>query len=119
MSPPRITVTAKAVKSDEASVPVHLWDEKIMELFPWLVERCQADESSAQKLQKTLYWLRGRCLRWWKTSVIRKFHEWFHGTEHVSDNQGDIETWGIRMIGQLKMASWWEWQGGSTPFFWR
>mmetsp|Transcript_22806 Transcript_22806/g.34538 ORF Transcript_22806/g.34538 Transcript_22806/m.34538 type:complete len:164 (+) Transcript_22806:1207-1698(+) len=113
------TVTAKAIKLDGAAVPVHLWDEKVMEHFPWLAAKCDQEEVTASRLQKALHWLRQRSLPWWKMPVKKDFFEWFNGSEHVTDQRSDIEEWRVNMVDQLKMASWWEWQGGSTPFFWR
>jgi len=114
------TVSSKAVKVDDARLPVQLWNNKILEGLPREhQEACTRDPEALKQFEGLLEWIRCKSLKVWKKFVIAKFWEWFHGTEHLEDDRKDIKEWGMDMMKQVKRCSWWEWQGGSTIFFWR
>jgi hypothetical protein len=63
--------------------------------------------------------LRKLTLRFWKRKVEKDFVVWFHGTEHITDAREDIEKRGWEAAVYAQRALWWNWDGGSTMFFWR
>lgn len=114
------TVSLKAIKSDDAAVPVRLWNEAVLRgVKREHREACTKNSNLVRRFENLLNWLRKQSLKHWKKTVISEFWECFHGTEHSEDGRSDIEQWGLEMIKHVKKCSWWEWQGGSTIFFWR
>jgi hypothetical protein len=112
---PKSTVTAKAVKSDDAEVPKHLWNSRVFELES--LERMNRfnDEEKEVILDK----MRRGLHVFWKRKVKRHFIKWFHPTEHCYDGREDIWTAGMRACVYARRSDWWEWKGGSHIFFWR
>ena len=77
----------KAVKSDDAAVPVHVWNEQVAtqltELYANETGGNNQWDFSVPKVRGNLYQLT-RALRWgllgyWKQKVERDFLEWFRG----------------------------------------
>jgi len=65
------TVRAKAVKLDDAQVPIHLWNERILEGLEEEQKRaCTKDSKTLKRFENLLDWLRRKCLKRWKRSVI-------------------------------------------------
>ena len=64
------------MKSDDAPAPVHLFDLRVLEAFPFIVEmernRCETRVRWVQALET----LRRFCLRVWKRKVRREFVAW-------------------------------------------
>jgi hypothetical protein len=116
------TVTNKATKFDDSKVPVHLWDRRIM--APG-VKHLQSKLGTAAQVATIITVvaaatvLRRLTLRFWKRKVEKDFVVWFHGTEHITDARKDIEKRGWEATVYAQRASWWNWDGGSTMFFWR
>jgi hypothetical protein len=114
-SEPKSTVTDKAVKSDKAEVPKHLWNSRVFELESLKrMDRFNDEEKETilDKMQKALHVV-------WKRKVERNFVEWFHASEHRFDKREDIWLAGLRACVYALRSNWWEWTGGSHIFFWR
>lgn len=106
------TVSAKAVKADDASVPVYLWDNQVL-----LKVSCSHDVSK-DRLCRALNTMRDFFLKVWKHKVERDFVAWFQKTEHDPACREDIWHSGEKAIKYAKKATWWEWDHGSAIFFW-
>ena len=132
-------VTDKAAKSDKAGVPKHLWDQRILLIWPHLNGR--------------LEWLRDRLMHLAMRSLYLEFRE-FMATAHGADwssrlriaqeaarHNGGLKGQNARLQGSGRAgedreliadaqagrsallcfgaSDWWEWKGGSTLNFWR
>ena len=120
------TVTDKAVKSNDASIPVHLWNDRIAlglqamrekenETFPFDFTK----DDDCLRFQRGLEGLRKLGLIVWKQNVRRSFEEWFDevGKQHVEKE--DIFRDGMKACAKADQCSWWNWDKGSSIFFWR
>jgi hypothetical protein len=112
---PKSTVTAKAVKSDDAKVPKYLWNSRVFELES--LERMNRFNDKEKEV--ILDRMRRGLHVTWKRKVEQDFIEWFHSTEHRYNGREDIWTAGIRACVYARRSDWWEWKGGSHIFFWR
>jgi hypothetical protein len=102
----------KATKSDGAKVRVELWDAFLIQgLHPGVQGR---DIIAAAVV------LRAWLLQVWRRTVFRLYVRWKAtvGTLSVQDKQAAVHAARdcIRRCGD---ATWWNWDGGSRPFFWR
>jgi hypothetical protein len=111
-----------AIKADGAEVPVFLWNSRVWALGTH-------NESRVEEFR--LNWS-GRCpldairaglLRHWRRRVCRSLLRYLratYGTEwHThTGTKGDLES-GRDCLARTAAADWWEWRGGSTPYFWR
>lgn len=113
------TVTDKAVKSDDAEIPEHLWNLKVLEGIPRCQDKYASDPKYRRRFLSSVGVLRSWLLTEWKKRVERSFHVWFHGTEHMWDKREDLWKKGEEAIRRAHRASWWKWNGGSSIFFWR
>jgi hypothetical protein len=109
------TVTARAVKSDDVDVPIHLWNDRVF-AYPSLK---RMEGIAKEKKEKALDQLRAWCHIIWKRKVERDFVEWFHNTEHRYDSREDIWVAGLQVCVYARRSDWWEWKVGSKIFFWR
>jgi hypothetical protein len=109
------TATAKAVKSDNARIPKHLWDERVFD--PKVFGELK--ELKPEKKEGVLSSLRAGCHAFWKKKVERDFIEWFHQMEHRYDEREDIWLAGLKACVYARRSDWWDWIGGSRIFFWR
>lgn len=134
----------KATKSDDAVIPVHLWNSRIAQAFGF-----GNSEGFAQKLEL----IRIALLRAWRRRVARDFRQWYQrlrpsadliSTAAVVTRQRGTYVWckggrprytkywrdlanvsrkdwiaGADCIGRSSDATWWEWDQGSRPLFWR
>ncbi len=128
--PDHTTATArkqKAVKADNAAVPVELWNSRIH--FPPIPIILQCLKTAFLDGLRTL------ALRWWRRNTLRSFLHWFKCT-HLGPTAPSITTSTVQhIITQFSLhrdwiagrdcirraagATWWEWDLGSRPFFWR
>jgi hypothetical protein len=106
------TVTAKATKADDAPVPIHLWNNRILEAFPHLKTR-------REEAEKALGVIRVGACRKWRKEVEASFWKWYYKTEYRLGNKNAIRAAGIEACLKARQATWWEWNGGSSTFFWR
>lgn len=117
---------AKATKSDDAEVPVYIWNHYVM--LAWNLERNRqgepeiepgpAEEREFDRLRKVM-------LRWWRRNLTRSFIsylklEYGPDWQHLDSKELklDLET-GRDAIHRACGASFFEWEDGSTLFFWR
>ncbi|OEU18475.1 hypothetical protein FRACYDRAFT_236751 [Fragilariopsis cylindrus CCMP1102] len=136
----------KATRSDGASIPYHLWNDRIASKLGEFWKSAdyknppptqKKDGSPGRrpattqpklnvdvpldrlKLNRMLRMLRKAASKYWKHLVKKSFHDWF---ERVGKQHKDHEA--IKVAGEASVAkaaetSWWEWKRGSTIFFWR
>ena len=116
----------KATKSDDAGVPVHLWDDRVMEKLEehWrLTDRKEPpnlrSEDGQIKLKRILGWLRMLGLRRWKKNLRLDFFRWYASEGRHHNESADIKRAGKAALVKANQASWWEWDKGSALFFWR
>ena len=96
----------KATKNDSASVRFSLWHDYLVRgLSPKVSSR---DVTGASNVLRT--WLLCR----WKLNVTRSYLKWKKGQRgKVYDNEAQD------CISRAADATWWTWDVGSRPFFWR
>ena len=119
----KTTISAKSTKSDDAEVPQHLWDQRVILGIAWLkakLIRSQNLDLELFKVRRAMRLLRGQLLRVWKRRVEVEFWRWFEEEcSAVGRERTEVLKDGIRAIGHAKSCSWWNWTGGSSVFFWR
>jgi hypothetical protein len=111
---------AKAVKADDAAVPVHLWDSRLK--LPGL------SHLDPTLLASNLAIIREKfLLQRWKQNLRRCFisylvneygADWHDKISHNAELNQDLET-GRDALRRGMLSSWWGWDAGSTLFFWR
>jgi hypothetical protein len=112
------TVTpAKAVKSDNAQIPEHLWNDHIFHESS--LDRLSG--KSTREKKALLDSLRKGRLKYWKGKVEKEkdFLTWFHGAKHRYDERQDLFQAGMKACIYARHCSWWECLGGSMILFWR
>jgi hypothetical protein len=105
----------KATKDDDAEVPVHLWNDRILRL-EWLGKRSSC--ICAIEI------MRKRMLAKWKSIVKNDWWNWWGKYKARCKEKGQepsrkIGIAGAIAVGHAMEASWWDWDNGSAPFFWR
>ena len=127
--------TAKAVKTDDAKVPVHLWNDRIARKLTehQALSRSSGDpppkewDYSTPKGRKVLdrlgEALRGGLLRYWHRKLRSDFDDWFrkNSTSELIGEHKSRAVWkaGMAALRTASKASWWDWDAGSAIFFWR
>ncbi|KAL7574603.1 hypothetical protein ACA910_002957 [Epithemia clementina (nom. ined.)] len=48
-------VSAKAVKDDDAAAPSHLWDERLLGLFPWVCTKSQSPHTAFEIIRRSAF----------------------------------------------------------------
>ena len=106
----------KATKSDDAKIPTYLWDDRVCRLLS--VGR----NDDRDRIVSALNSIRKGALRYWKRSVSVDFWGWW-SSQSFADDEEDLRERtiqaGLSAMAHASMASWWDWDGGSSPFFWR
>jgi hypothetical protein len=64
----------KVTKSDDAAIPEHLWNDRIM---------VHGLESSNHSMKKVLDCIRGGALRWWRQRTLQDFLRWLNKSMHI------------------------------------
>jgi len=115
----------KAVKSDDASVPVELWDRCVLRLhFEWL-EYTPAVARALRIIRDKFAML--LCLKNLTRSFLRYLRvmhgaTWWNRLKRSSveatQMRHDLEV-GVDSIVRCVNSSWWEWSDGSTCYYWR
>ena len=120
--------TAKATKSDDAEVPVKLWNDRVVEkleehwrdddrrtmiklnLTPKSEDRVRFDKFSDN--------LRNLAVRFWRKKVRKDFGIWYelHGKP---DDDKEIWKAGMKAVKRAWWCTFWDWPRGSSIFFWR
>jgi hypothetical protein len=111
------TITDKAAKSDNAAVPTWLCNDEISRT----IERLDPEDPKVTAAFDTLRdkWL----LSYWKRQVVRDLTTWLRVNDErlmSEERRKSVEAGrkALRYSGGGG-ASWWKWDGGSFPFFWR
>lgn len=103
---------AKATKNDDAEVRTALWDNHLLEGL--------SEEIRGRDLTLSLKWLRvfGICI--WRRKVVLSYLKWrkakFPFPETVPK---EIEDDARDCLRRACNSTWWQWDYGSRPFFWR
>ena len=105
---------AKAVKADDAEVPVHLWNERVC--------RRSASELEAKALDV----IRGLCMRWYRQRLVRDCVRWMrlkYGLEwhKVATTPASKEERGrlAEIVGRATFNEWFEYPNGSRLIYFR
>lgn len=103
---------SRATKSDDAEVRTHLWDDHLLEGLGLQLQ--------SMNLDVALRVLRTWFLRIWKRHVTRSFFKWYNRKvivcpKHRRAMLADAHD----CISRAADATWWSWDAGSRPFFWR
>jgi hypothetical protein len=110
-----------AIKSNEAEIPVHLWNDRIWALGAHRGELVAS--FSANKGKCPLDAIREALLCYWRQRVRRSLVRYLrelHGTNWYSSPTAKEEVeLGKDCISRTCAADWWEWRGGSAILFWR
>jgi hypothetical protein len=73
----------KAVKSDDADVPEHLWEEHLFQGSGW----AEVWINDQERFTKACKLLKSRMLRWWKKTVTRSLNVWIDGQyPHIQED---------------------------------
>jgi hypothetical protein len=109
------TKADKAVKSDDAAVPVFLWNEAICRGLTGIEAGDNGVAEALDVLRKD--WL----LVYWKKKVVLDLAEYLHSIKHkVSTEEYEMSRLaGVKALKYSGRAGWWKWDGGSCLFFWR
>jgi len=101
----------KAVKNDQAPVPIELWNHFLEKGLPEVVK--------SRPWQTNLSPLHEFGLRCWRRSILRGYIRWrsIHRDESLDFLNAAAEA-ARDAISRAADASWWEWCEGSRPFFW-
>jgi hypothetical protein len=110
----------KATKSDDAAVPIELWNDRIVEKLFGI----DVSEERKKTITKSLDSIRKFGLYFWRRKVARDFRAWWikYAAEERSHNREprrELLDAGIESLRYAAGASWWQWDSGSAPFFWR
>lgn len=110
--PVKYDENAVATKSDDAEVRTELWDKQLVNALRETV--------SEKVVRRSLMLLRKHCLIYWKWKVLRSFNCWVTNQENlkISVSKKEIEA-GKDCCRRAFGSSWWSWDAGSRPFFWR
>ena len=110
---------AKATKNDDSEVRVDLWDSHLRARLDPVIQGRDFREAAVV--------LRGFLLRSWKRRLTRSYCDWekklsslcWDGTGTPGPAGGTTREAARDCIRRASQASWWSWDGGSRPFFWR
>jgi hypothetical protein len=110
-----------ATKSDDAEIPIHLWDCRIL---PHLLQ------SQRGPILKPI---RSFVLRCWRKRTMKDFLQWFRlkyplcyspsgfNVKRIWKGMESQQDWvaGRDCIARCADSSWWEWDSGFHPLHWR
>ena len=116
-------VLAKATKSDDAEVPVYLWNQRVLEGLDWIRDTLRHThelEKTLRKFEVAMRTMRKFLLRIWVNKVGRDFQQWFDKRAFLSqEEKAQVYQDGCRAVEYAKRCTWWDWTRGSAVFFWR
>lgn len=141
------TTSSKATKRDDAGIPTHMWDQRILLLWPWigifitfLRQRLMFVILRRLYLEFKVFMDKTHGINWsQKLNLLRrsrrKQREQGGRVEHSETNREDKEQprkpnsaneellrdaeVGVSILNNWGDADWWTWKGGSTLIFWR
>ncbi|KAL7581014.1 hypothetical protein ACA910_005823 [Epithemia clementina (nom. ined.)] len=108
--------TESAVKHDKADVPTYLWDQRVA----YLLDIAMIEPVHLRAFDL----LRRLLLRRWRRNVLRSWTAW-HAAAQPHIQRENEELWkivckrGIAACRHACDATFWNWERGSAPFFWR
>ena len=120
----------KAARSDDAEVSFQIWDERCRRGCPVMEANARikvhgSDLLTEKAWSRFLLGVRVWMLRVWKRRVASSFWMWWRGCRITGSFphkeamcQRSIES-GLAALSHSVDATWWEWERGSAPFFWR
>ena len=135
---------AKAAKSDDSKVPIHLWNDRVVEQLKeqWAenkrkiagklteeydstgkgsLQHLDLSEGSSDRIRfdRWLDLMRAASINCWKRRVKRDFEKWYEetGKHHADAEQVRID--GDKAVERAQFCSFWDWDRGSSIFFWR
>lgn len=124
-----------ATKSDDAEVPVHLWDKQLVTTYPRALGQEEKDGvlALARRLQPLLLRVWRRMLwREWRAHRKLGFEKkdpndtgekggmsYAEVRKHVYEKLGTHVEEGRDLLRVIGECNWWEWTGGSMLFSWR
>ena len=133
----------KATKADDARVPEYLWNDQIAEQLMLTWKRKSRKEIGSHKQKRNrgrkrpppplifkraadrlrfkwaLSRIRGFALKYWKRKVKRDFQVWFSLLDKEMKDKEQILSDGLAACTRAGQSSWWNWDKGSSIFFWR
>jgi len=109
-------VSESTTTSDETRPPAELWNIRVMNRFENAWHLYQGFE--ARRGYGPLEAIRDFLLRAWRRRVLRSLLRYLAHQHGCAGRERDLEV-GRDCISIVSTASWWEWNRGSTPFFWR
>ncbi|KAL7559822.1 hypothetical protein ACA910_003985 [Epithemia clementina (nom. ined.)] len=107
----------KVTKSDDAEIPFVLWDNRVLDGLQGRVLSPDEFSNFANRMRQWLH-------RLWVQKVTRGFWPWWQADvqQLVSVGRKPHEPSlraGISAIQHAQKSTWWDWDNGSSPFFWR
>ena len=114
-------ISAKATKSDDAGVPENLWDQAAIDKLPWFKVQLEKTGSAVlgYRVKRVFRNLRKWMLHIWKEKVVLELDTWMKIYGPHLPNLPKAQKVVEQIRNHVKAASWWNWDGGSTLFFWR
>ena len=122
-------IDVKALKHDEAEVPIFLWNDHLVETGP-----VRWNSIPEHKINSALTILRRAALGWWRRRVYKSLIRYLSSAhkrafEEYSSNVNQRSSGNYEFLKDLEAgkdclwyvggATWWEWKAGSRLFFWR
>lgn len=108
---------AKAAKDDDAEVPVYIWNEFLARgLSPTALSPAQLVGLDAYRAFLLVRWRRLLCLSFLRYLRAEHGSRWWENESE--DARRDREV-GRECLWRASEATWWNWDAGSTLFFWR
>jgi hypothetical protein len=105
----RVDPNACATKKDDAEVRIDLWNSHLVAGLSGILPD--------SKFHHAVGILREFLMRVWRRRVTKDFLSWYTSTTHPCKDS--VRTDARDCIQRVCDASWWHWDGGSRPFFWR
>ena len=109
-------VSESTTKADDAQAHISLWDQRVLERFPW--SEAAMWRFKEQFGRSGLDSIRNFLLSAWRRRVCISLLQFLEGTQGSVDFERNREV-GRDALEKVSQATWWDWTGGSTPFFWR
>ena len=116
------------MKTNNVKVAVHLWNERVAKKLTnnWNNKgiRSMKGNFRREKDKKSLYLIcehfRGWMLKYyWKRKVEKEFYSWYNEKgKHHRDHEAVLVA-GKEAVRRAKGCLWWDWDQGSSIFFWR
>jgi hypothetical protein len=113
------TADIKAAKVDDAVVPVHLWNNRLLDTHP---DQDFVKQLNKSKVDWSLTIIRSFMISVWVRSITKSFVRYLkitYNSESSSEEYVKDLDAGIDCIKYATQCTWWEWLGGSRLFFWR